>query len=92
MLLLDLELWYEIIECYKSLGKNEKAEELIRKELTKKETPELWCALGDVTNNPEYYEKSWEMSNQHFARAQRCLAQYHLARNNVTPPLQHVEN
>ena len=44
-----LELWEEIIVCYQAVGRGGKAEEIIRHQLSLKETPIMWCLLGDVT-------------------------------------------
>ena len=46
---------------------------MIREQLAIKETPNLWCFLGDVTRSIEHYEKAWELSNHKSARAQRCM-------------------
>ncbi|KAL5008553.1 hypothetical protein ScPMuIL_014134 [Solemya velum] len=75
-----LHLWEDVISCYKRLGKMEKAETLIREQLAIKETPNLWCFLGDVTSHIEHYERAWELSNHRSARAQRCMAYLHLSR------------
>ncbi|KAK3092494.1 hypothetical protein FSP39_003620 [Pinctada imbricata] len=68
-----LELWEDAIQCYKTMGKMEKAETVIREQLAIKETPNLWCFLGDVTSEISHYQKAWEMSNHRSARAQRCM-------------------
>lgn len=77
-----LELWEDAIKCYQRLGKLEKAETVIREQLAIKETANLWCFLGDVTNNITCYEKAWELSNHRSARAQRCLGYVYLGKED----------
>lgn len=78
-----LELWDNIIQCYQIMNKKEKGEEIVRKRLEEEPTPLLWCILGDLTDKEEYYENSWELSNHHFARAQRSLARIYLTKKQV---------
>ncbi|KER29522.1 hypothetical protein T265_03894 [Opisthorchis viverrini] len=67
--------WSDIIDCYTHLNKREKAEEVIREQLAAgDQSPELYCALGDVTNNREHYLTAWEVSDRRSARAMRSLA------------------
>ncbi|KAI1405010.1 hypothetical protein F4819DRAFT_49617 [Hypoxylon fuscum] len=40
--------------------------------------PRLFCILGDIENDPQHYERAWEISNRRFARAQRSLGELHL--------------
>lgn len=71
----DLELWDNLIFCYRLLEKKAAAVELIKKRLSEMPNdPRLWCSLGDVTNNDACYEKAIEVSNDKSARAKRSLA------------------
>lgn len=86
-----LELWEDAIKCYQRLGKMEKAETVIREQLQIKETPNLWCFLGDVTRDKSYYEKAWELSKHRNARSQRCLAYVYFAEENFEKSLECFE-
>ncbi|KAJ0974555.1 hypothetical protein J5N97_016520 [Dioscorea zingiberensis] len=71
----DLELWDNLIYCYRILEKKAAAVDLINARLLVIPTdPKLWCSLGDVTNNDAYYEKALEVSNNKSVRAKRSLA------------------
>ncbi|XP_014674585.1 PREDICTED: tetratricopeptide repeat protein 27-like isoform X2 [Priapulus caudatus] len=75
-----LQLWDDVIACLQQLGRREQAEKIVRKQLAEDETPMLWCILGDLTRDAQYYDKAWEMSGHRSARAQRSLGFLHLAK------------
>ncbi|ELU10624.1 hypothetical protein CAPTEDRAFT_228317 [Capitella teleta] len=68
-----INMYEDVIKCYTSLGRREKAEEVIRARLAIAETDSLWCYLGDVTHNEEDYMRAWHLSKGRCARAQRSL-------------------
>lgn len=71
----DLELWDNLIYCYRVLEKKSAAVDLIKVELTKRpQDSRLWCSLADVTSDDTYYEKALEISGNNSARALRSLA------------------
>ncbi|TYI96931.1 hypothetical protein E1A91_D01G108600v1 [Gossypium mustelinum] len=71
----DLELWDNLIYCYRKLEKKAAAVELIKEQLSRRPNdPKLWCSLGDITHSDACYEKALEVSNNGSARAKRCLA------------------
>jgi len=73
-----LEMWEQVISCYQAAEQNDKAEALVRKQLElEPESPKFWCLLGQIKNEPEYYEKAWELSGNHYAKAMRSLGAYY---------------
>ncbi|XP_013420464.1 tetratricopeptide repeat protein 27 [Lingula anatina] len=68
-----VENWDKLIVCYVQLEKKDKAEKVIRERLAVKETPDLWCYLGDVLQDEQYYNKAWELSNHRSGRSQKLL-------------------
>ncbi|PON61878.1 N-terminal acetyltransferase A, auxiliary subunit [Parasponia andersonii] len=71
----DLELWDNLILCYRLLKKKAAAVDVIKARLSvMPNDPRLWCSLGDFTNNDACYEKALEVSNNRSARAKRALA------------------
>lgn len=54
---------------------------MIRKQLEERpHEPKLYCLLGDLTNDPSLYEKSWTVSGHRYAASQRSLGYYHFFR------------
>ena len=79
----DLELWDEVVECYRAAGKENQAEKIVRQRLAEAETPRMWAALGDLTKDPECFEKALEISNGRFASAHVALGVYYFEKGDL---------
>lgn len=72
----NLKMWDDAIKCLITLDKRDQAEQMIRKQLSIKETPDLYCSLGEVTRDLNYFYKAIQISKGKSARAYRVLAKY----------------
>jgi tetratricopeptide (TPR) repeat protein len=48
------------------------------------EAPRLYCILGDIDNDPSWWEQAWLVSGNRYARAQRTLGRHYLKLNDYT--------
>lgn len=69
----EMCMWEDAVDCLIVADRKTEAIELVKEQLKVRETPRLYCSLGDLTQDLSYYEKSWELSRHRFARAQRSL-------------------
>jgi tetratricopeptide (TPR) repeat protein len=79
----DVEMWDEVVVCYTRAGKSSKAEQIVRERLAVMETPRMWAALGDITNDPEHYEKALELSKGRFSAAHVALGKYYFDKGEI---------
>ena len=109
-----LRLWAEVALCFHSVGQEDKARRVIRRQLyysskgkemdnfeidadevvteewngemrspPPPHSPRLWCILGDLDQDPECWQRAWEISNNRYARAQRTLGEYYLRQGDL---------
>jgi tetratricopeptide (TPR) repeat protein len=66
------------------------AQEIVEERLQQgHETPRMWTALGDLTRNPEHYQRAIDLSKGRYSRAYIALGLYHFEHVNKqrTPPI-----
>ena len=51
----------------------------------------MWCLLGDITEDPQYYLNAWELSTHRSARAQRSLGLYYLKREQYDKSVESLQ-
>lgn len=90
-LYLQLRKWNEVISCYNILEMRHKAAEIIQQEIDKKATVELYCLMGDATDQCDWYEKAWEMSGHRSGRAQRHWGCYYFAKREYAEAIPHLQ-
>uniref|UniRef100_V9IH59 Tetratricopeptide repeat protein 27 n=1 Tax=Apis cerana TaxID=7461 RepID=V9IH59_APICE len=86
---LKLKLWEEVIACYNIINLKHKAIEIIHQELSKKPSVQLWCLLGDATQDPNHYETAWKLSNEKSSIVQRHWG-FFILKNKITKKLYHI--
>ena len=72
----DIEFWGDVVDCYRRAGRVAKAEQIVRERLAVEETPSMLEALGDLTNDPIYYEKAIEVSMGRYSSAYIALGSF----------------
>ena len=88
-----LERWEEVIHCYIMMDEFEKAEKCILQQLEVADAPHsrLYCILGDLKNDEQYYWKAWEVSDHHNARAMRSLGALYFKKQQLTESMECYE-
>jgi len=85
----EIELWDEVVECYRIAGKSNKAEEVVRARLAENETPRMYAALGDLTKDPKYFERSLELSHGKYYDSHVALGKYYFDKGDLRSALKH---
>eukprot|EP00752_Nemacystus_decipiens_P003609 g3326.t1 len=87
----DLEMWEEAVECYRQMQQVHKAEKLARERLQEKETPAMLAALGDLTQDPECWQRAWDLSGGRYAHAKASLARMRFSEAKYGEACEHYE-
>ncbi|CAM9262869.1 unnamed protein product [Chrysoparadoxa australica] len=66
---ITLEMWDELVACYLQLSLQTKAETLIRERLSVAETPQMLTAMGNLSNDRQYFDKAWLLSKKRYVYA-----------------------
>lgn len=80
----EIEYWDEVVDCYRRAGKDSLAVEIVKDRLTISETPRMWMALGDLTNDPAHYEKAIDLSRGRFSMAYIALGKYYYDKGDLS--------
>ncbi|CAJ1965616.1 unnamed protein product [Cylindrotheca closterium] len=83
----EIEHWDEVVDCYRRAGKEKLAEEVVRNRLAIAETPRMFAALGDITNEIGYYDKAIDISNGRFCQAHVSRAEHLFIRGRLEEAL-----
>jgi len=78
-----LENWEEVVRCLIRSDRKDEGVKLCEKVLEEKPTPNILCFYGDLTRDPSYYQRAWELSGEKCSRAMNSLAVLHYTQNNL---------
>ena len=70
-----LDMFSEISLCYAAVGQEEKAIDILTLYLEKQpKDARAWSIMGDITTDPQYWEKSWDIGR--YAASKRALGRF----------------
>lgn len=73
-----LGLWGDAALCYALVGREMKGLEVLDAHLSKHpEDARAWCIKGDITVDPQYWEKAWDVGR--YAPSMRSLGRYYFS-------------
>lgn len=88
----QVQAWKEMISCYHKLDRQDKAEELVRRQIDAQgETPFLLCLLGDATQEADHYEKSWQLSGERYFQSKTALGDHFFRRKDYHSAIPHYQ-
>lgn len=87
-----LQSWTDVIECCVAAGKKQQAKDLVKNQLLiHPNDPSLYCIMGDLSNDIEWYTKSWNISGHRYAQAQRQLGKHHFHHGNLDQSIKSLQ-
>ncbi|KNC84617.1 hypothetical protein SARC_03184 [Sphaeroforma arctica JP610] len=75
-----LHMWEDVVDCYRASENMEKAVAMATELVELSATPRRLCLLGDVSNEPEHYQRAWDVSGGRYSKAMRALGRIHFAK------------
>ena len=85
----EIELWDEVVECYRLAGKESRAMITVQARLAERETPRMLAAMGGLTNDPKYYVRALELSRGQFYDAHVALGKLSYDKGDLREALGH---
>lgn len=84
--------WKEMISCYHKLDRKDKAEALVREKMdVDGESPYLLYLLGNATQDPDHYEKSWSLSDEKYFQSKTALGDYYFEHKDYKSAIPHYQ-
>ena len=87
----QLELWEEAVTCLKVTDDVEKARALAEERIAVRPESGLLCLLAEMSQDPVYAQRAWDLSGGKYARAQRTLARMAFNRGDKDACITHFQ-
>lgn len=87
----EIEMYDDVVDCYKRAGKLPLARKIVKERLAIQETPRMWAALGDLTKEPEHYERAIELSKGRYSAAFVSLGAYYFDNKELEKAAENYE-
>ena len=87
----ELFMYEDAIKCLYIANRKEEAKKLSNEVLNKNPDPGIYCILGELENNLEYFNKALEITNNKYTRAFRCLGRYYYINKDFNKSKEYYE-
>ena len=87
----QLELWEEAVTCLKVTDDVEKARAMAEERIAVRPESGLLCLLAEMSQDPVYAQRAWDLSGGKYARAQRTLARMAFNRGDKDACITHFQ-
>ena len=87
----ELFMYEDAIKCLYVANRKEEAKKLSNEVLNKNPDPGIYCILGELENNLEYFNKALEITNNKYTRAFRCLGRYYYINKDFNKSKEYYE-
>lgn len=87
----ELHMWEETIQCLYISNNRTESKDLAMKVLSEYEDPGIYCILGELENNVDYFNKALQVAKRSYPRAYRCLGRYYLCQNEDDKAIEYYE-
>jgi tetratricopeptide (TPR) repeat protein len=84
-------MYEEAIKCLYVANRKEEAKKLSNEVLNKNPDAGIYCILGELENNIEYFNKALEITNNKYTRAFRCLGRYYYINKDFNKSKEYYE-
>eukprot|EP00510_Aplanochytrium_minuta_P006337 CAMPEP_0184008202 /NCGR_PEP_ID=MMETSP0954-20121128/1821_1 /TAXON_ID=627963 /ORGANISM="Aplanochytrium sp, Strain PBS07" /LENGTH=1073 /DNA_ID=CAMNT_0026287243 /DNA_START=76 /DNA_END=3297 /DNA_ORIENTATION=- len=88
----EVFLWEEAVDCLLAMGAKARAIKLVNERLEISPTSNLYCQMGILTQEIDWFEKAWEFSGRRYSRAKRLWARASFELGDYKSSISHFED